>query len=274
MVYIVGAGPGAEDLITLRGARLLAEADVVIYAGSLVNPGLLKRTKPQCRIYNSARMTLEEVVETVRQAEQEGLTTVRLHTGDPSLYGAIREQMDAFDTLGISYEICPGVSSFCGAAASLNMEYTLPGVSQSVVITRMEGKTPVPEKEKIRDWAAHEATMVIFLSAGLLGKLSRELIAGGYEEDGPAAIVYKATWPEEKILRCTVKELEKTAGEAGISNTALIIVGPAAAQTGYSRSLLYHPEFSTGYRKAGKTKERGQENASYEKKREGGDGSL
>lgn len=248
MVYIVGAGPGAEDLITVRGARLLKEADVVIYAGSLVNPGLLKETKAGCRIYNSAVMTLEEVVDAIREAEERGLMTVRLHTGDPCLYGAVREQMDAMDSLGIAYEVCPGVSSFCGAAAALKMEYTLPGISQSAVITRMAGRTPVPERESIRSWAAHRSTMVIFLSAGLLGELSRELIAGGYERTDPAAIVYKATWPDEKIVRCTIEELEKAAAEAGIKKTALIIAGPAAAQTGYGRSMLYHPEFTTEYR--------------------------
>ena len=257
MVYIVGAGPGAEDLITVRGARLLKEADVVIYAGSLVNPGLLKETKSGCRIYNSAVMTLEEVVETVKNAEKNGLMTVRLHTGDPCLYGAVREQMDAFESLGIPYEVCPGVSSFCGAAAALKMEYTLPGITQSTVITRMAGKTPVPERESIRAWAAHRSTMVIFLSAGLLGELSRELIAGGYEKTDPAAIVYKATWPEEKVVRCTVEELEEAAASAGIKKTALIIVGPAAAQTGYDRSLLYHPNFFTEYRK-GRMDEKGE----------------
>lgn len=249
MVYIVGAGPGAEDLITLRGARLLEEADVVIYAGSLVNPELLKRTKAGCRIYNSAKMTLEEVVETARQAEEQGLVTVRLHTGDPSLYGAIREQMDAFDRLGIPWEVCPGVSSFCGAAAALGIEYTLPEVSQSVVITRMAGRTPVPERESIRSFAAHGTTMTVFLSAGLLEELSRELIAGGYPEGTPAAIVYKATWPEERVVRCQVSGLAEAAKEAGINRTALIVVGPAVAQRDYDRSRLYDPAFTTGYRK-------------------------
>ncbi len=255
MVYMVGAGPGAEDLITVRGARLLGDADVVIYAGSLVNPGLLKLTKRGCKIYNSASMTLEEVVETVRKAEKEGLITVRLHTGDPSIYGAIREQMDAFDKEEITYEICPGVSSFCGAAAALQMEYTLPEISQSVIITRMEGKTGVPKRESIRAFAAHQATMTIFLSAGLLEKLSRELIAGGYEEDTPAAIVYKATWPDEKVIRCTVKNLAEEGKREGISRMALIIVGQAVAQKDYERSRLYHPEFTTGYRQGEKGKE-------------------
>ena len=168
MVYFVGAGSGAVDLITVRGQRLLQKADVVIYAGSLVNPQLLRETRPDCRLYNSAKMTLEEVLEVIQQAERENALIVRLHTGDPCLYGAIREQMDQLDELGIKYEYVPGVSSFCAAAAAMNAEYTLPDVSQTVIITRMAGRTPVPEKEEIAKLAAHQATMVIFLSTGLL----------------------------------------------------------------------------------------------------------
>ena len=236
MVYIVGAGPGAADLITVRGSRLLGEADVVIYAGSLVNPELLSWTKEGARLYDSAVMTLEEVAEVIREAEEAGCVTVRLHTGDPSLYGAIREQMDRLDEMGISYEICPGVSSFSGAAAALQMEYTLPGISQSVVITRMAGRTPVPEQESIRALAAHQATMVVFLSAGMLSRLSEELILGGYGPDTPAAIVYKATWPEERVFFCSVGTLAETAALNGISKTALIVVGDTVAQKGYQRS--------------------------------------
>ena len=254
MVHFVGAGPGAPDLITVRGQRLINEADVIIYAGSLVNPALLEGKKSGCRIYDSAKMTLEEVIETMRTAEKEGLTTVRLHTGDPSLYGAIREQMDLLDIAGISYDTTPGVSAFSGAAAALNMEYTLPGISQSVVITRIAGRTPVPEKESIESFAVHGATMVIFLSAGHLEELSRRLIDGGYAPDTPAAIVYKASWPDEKTLSCTVGTLAGTAKANGISRLALIIVGDAAAQAGYERSKLYDPTFTTGYRK-GKLKE-------------------
>ena len=224
MIHFVGAGPGAEDLITVRGRRLLREADVIIYAGSLVNPGLLKEAGEACRIYNSAVMTLEEVIAVMKQAEAEGLKTVRLHTGDPCLYGAIREQMDILDRLGIPYESCPGVSSFCAAAAALNLEYTLPGVSQSVIITRMAGRTPVPERESIASFAAHHATMVIFLSTGMLKKLSEELIKGGYEADTPAAIVYKATWPDEKRVVCTVATLAEAAERENIKKTDLIIV--------------------------------------------------
>ena len=200
MVTFVGAGSGAPDLITVRGAKLLSQADVIIYAGSLVNPALLDYKKEGCAVYNSAEMTLEEVFAVMKAAEDEGKMTVRLHTGDPCLYGAIKEQMELLDEAGISYEVVPGVSSFCGAAAAVKAEYTLPQVSQTVIITRMEGRTPVPEREKIRSLAAHQSTMVIFLSTGLLEGLSRELIAGGYAPDTPAAIVYKATWPEEKVF--------------------------------------------------------------------------
>ena len=252
MIHFVGAGPGAEDLITVRGQRYLEQADVVIYAGSLVNPGLLKSTKEGCKIYNSAKMTLEEVLEVMEQAEREQKMTVRLHTGDPCLYGAIREQMDHLDELGIAYDSCPGVSSFCGAAAALNLEYTLPEVSQSVVITRMEGRTPVPTKESIQSFAAHNATMVIFLSTGMLEELSRRLVEGGYREDTPAAIVYKATWPDEKKFICTVGTLAQTAKENKITKTALMLVGDAVNAASYDRSKLYDPGFTTEFREATK----------------------
>ena len=250
MVHIVGAGPGAEDLITVRGLRFLKEADIVIYAGSLVNPGLLKETKPGAVIYDSAKMTLEQVMAVIKDAWKEKKEVVRLHTGDPCLYGAIREQMDEMDKLGITYDICPGVSSFCGTAAALQMEYTLPGVSQSVVITRMAGRTPVPERESIRNFASHQATMVIFLSTGMLKELSEELIAGGYPADTPAAIVYKATWPEEKTVRTTIAELAEAAEREHITKTALIVVGNTVAQSGYDRSKLYDPGFTTEFRMA------------------------
>ena len=249
MIHFVGAGPGAADLITMRGARLLQETDVIIYAGSLVNPALLEYAKPGCRIFNSAEMTLEEVIEEMKDAESKGLDTVRLHTGDASLYGAIREQMDLLDELGIEYEDVPGVSSFSGAAAALNAEYTLPSVSQSVVITRMAGRTPVPEKESIRSFAAHDCTMVIFLSTGLLEEVSAELMEGGYAADAPAAIVYKATWPEEKVVHCTVSTLAQTAKENEITKTALILVGGFLGDK-YERSKLYDPGFTTEFRQA------------------------
>ena len=250
MVHFVGAGSGAADLITIRGMKLLSQADVVIYAGSLVNPELLSYTSKHCEIHNSAVMTLEEVIETIQRAEDQGKMTVRLHTGDPCLYGAIREQMDALEQSGIFYQVCPGVSSFCGAAAALGMEYTLPEISQSVVITRMAGRTPVPEKESIASFAAHGATRVIFLSTGMLEELSRQLILGGYQETTPAAIVYKATWPDEKKIICTVGTLAERARDEQITKTALILVGDAVSQSGYERSKLYDPCFTTEFRQA------------------------
>lgn len=250
MVHFVGAGPGAVDLITVRGQRYMQEADVIIYAGSLVNPGLLDLAKSDCEIYNSAKMTLEEVISVIEEAERQQKTTVRLHTGDPCLYGAVREQMDILEEKQIDYDSCPGVSSFCGAASALNLEYTLPQVSQSVIITRMAGRTPVPEKESIESFAAHQASMVIFLSTGMLQELSRRLIEGGYDADTPAAIVYRATWEDEKKVITTVEKLPDTAKAHQITRTALILVGNAVAQSNYERSKLYHPEFTTEYRKA------------------------
>ena len=250
MIHFVGAGSGAADLITVRGKKRLEEADVVIYAGSLVNPELLEYTKEGCDIYNSAKMTLEEVLEVMEQAEKEGKTTVRLHTGDPCIYGAIREQMDVLDEKGILYDYCPGVSAFCGAASALNLEYTLPDISQSVIITTMEGRTPVPSKESIQSFAAHRATMVVFLSTGMLEELSRRLIEGGYSEDTPAAIVYKATWPDEKKFICTVGTLAQTAAENHITKTALMIIGDVVGASNYERSKLYDPTFTTEFREA------------------------
>ena len=252
MIHFVGAGPGAVDLITVRGQRYLKEADVIIYAGSLVNKGLLEYAKEGCEVYNSAYMTLEEVIEVMIKSEKEDKMTVRLHTGDPCLYGAIREQMDILDEKGIDYDSCPGVSSFCGAAAALNLEYTLPDISQSVIITRMEGRTPVPTKESIQSFAAHNATMVIFLSTGMLEELSRRLVEGGYREDTPAAIVYKATWPDEKKFVCTVGTLAKTAAENNITKTALMIIGDSVSAAHYDRSKLYDPGFTTEFREATK----------------------
>ena len=249
MVHFVGAGSGAVDLITVRGAKLLGEADVVIYAGSLVNPELLNYCKEDCEIHNSATMTLEEVIAVIKEAEDAGKITVRLHTGDSSIYGAVREQFDELIELGIEYDVCPGVSSFCGAAASLKTEYTLPDVSQTVIITRTAGRTPVPERQSIASLAAHQATMVLFLSTKLTEKLQSELQAGGYPGDTPVAVVYKATWPEEKIFRCTVDTLHKTVSENGLTKTSLIIVGNCMGDQ-YLRSMLYHPTFTTEYREA------------------------
>lgn len=248
MVHFVGAGPGAPDLITVRGKNLLEKADVVIYAGSLVNPELLTGTRKDCEIYNSAKMTLEEVLEVMRQASAEGKEVVRLHTGEPSIYGAVREQMDALDALGISYDSCPGVSACFGAASSLNLEYTLPEVSQSLIITRMAGRTGVPERESIESFAAHQASMAIYLSTGMLRELSKRLIAGGYSGDTPAALVYRATWKEEQDFICTVETLAETAEKHGIKKTALVIVGDVVRHGSYARSKLYDPDFTTEFR--------------------------
>ena len=250
MIHFVGAGSGAADLITVRGAKLLKDADVIIYAGSLVSPALLDYAQANCAIHNSATMTLEEVIGVMRSAEKTGKITVRLHTGDPCLYGAIREQMDLLDAAGIAYDYTPGVSSFCGAAAALKAEYTLPSVSQSVIITRMEGRTPVPEKEAMRSMASHGCSMVIFLSTGLLDALADELIAGGtYTTNTPAALVYKATWPEEKVFHCTVGTLAQTAKENNVTKTALVCVGDFL-NSAYERSKLYDPSFTTEFRQA------------------------
>ena len=249
MIHFVGAGCGAPDLITLRGKKHIENADVIVYAGSLVNKELLQYAKKDCAIYDSSKMTLEEIIKVIAAAEREGLSVVRLHTGDPSLYGAIGEQMQELDMLGIEYDITPGVSAFSGAAASLKAEYTLPDVSQTVIITRAAGRTGVPGSEDLRSLASHGATMVLYLSAGLLDKVASDLIAGGYDADTPAAIVYKASWADEKICRCTVGTLKQAAEAAGITKTALIVVGKFL-EGSFSRSRLYDPGFSTEFREA------------------------
>lgn len=249
MIHFVGSGSGAVDLITVRGAKLLSQADVIVYAGSLVNPQLLDEyAKKDCKVYNSAKLHLDEVISIMIEAEKNNLTTVRLHTGDPSIYGAIREQMDRLKELNITYDVCPGVSSFCGMASSLKCEYTLPDISQTVIITRMEGRTPVPNREKISKLAKHGSTMIIFLSTGLLKELSVELIKGGYSPNTLAVIVYKATWEDEKICYCTVDTLYQTAQKNGITKTALIGIGGFLGND-YELSKLYDKHFSTEFRK-------------------------
>lgn len=249
MVYFIGAGPGAVDLITVRGCELLKKADVVIYAGSLVNPELLAYTKADCKIFNSATMTLEEVVEVFVREYAKGKILVRLHTGDPSIYGAIREQMDMLDKHDLEYCVVPGVSSFCGAAAALNAEYTLPDVSQTVILSRMEGRTPVPPNEEIAKLASHKASMVLFLTSSMVEQLSKKLMEGGYQFETPAAIVYKATWPDQKIIRTTVGNLHQSAMENNITKTALILVGDFLCGR-YERSKLYDGSFTHEFRKA------------------------
>ena len=251
MVHIVGAGPGDPELITVKGQRYLSEADVVIYAGSLVNPALLDFCQEGAEIHNSASMTLDEVVAVIENAEQKGQVTVRLHTGDPSVYGAIQEQMDAFSKKGIAYDIVPGVSSCFATAAALKQEYTLPGISQTVIITRNEGRTPVPEAEKLRSLAKHQSTMCIYLSIAMLDKVVEELIAGGYAPDTPIAIVQRASWPEEKIVRGTLATIVKDIEGKNIDRTAMIVVSRCLGAS-YDLSRLYAPEFSHMFREASK----------------------
>ncbi len=250
MIRFVGAGPGAVDLITVRGMEFIKKADVIIYAGSLINPELLGYAEKDPELFDSAYMTLEEVLQVMESADREGKEVVRLHSGDPSVYGAVREQMDALEKKGICYESCPGVSACFGAAAAMNLEFTLPGISQTLIITRLEGRTKVPEKEKMELLAGHNASMAVYLSAGMTERLSEELIKGGYPPDTPAALVYKATWDDEKIVTGTVGSLKEMAKENGIEKTALILVGKALGKEAYERSGLYDPAFSTGFRKA------------------------
>lgn len=249
MIHFIGAGPGAVDLITVRGAEILRRAGMIIYAGSLVNPALLEYAPEDCEVYDSAGMTLDEVIEKLEEGHRRGLVTVRLHTGDPSLYGAVREQTDRLKQLGIGFETTPGVSSFCAAAAALGAEYTLPGVSQTLIISRMAGRTPVPEKEKIEKLAAHNASMALFLSAAMLGKLCLALIAGGYSAGTKAAVVRKASWPDQRIVRGVLSDIAALAGAEGIRNTALLLVGDFLGDE-YELSRLYDKSFSHTFREA------------------------
>ena len=248
-VYFVGAGPGDPDLITVKGRRLLSEADVVIYAGSLVNPALLEVTREDCEIHNSASMTLQEVIAVMQKAVAEEKMVVRLHTGDPSIYGAIQEQIDCLNPLGIRWEVIPGVSSFLASAAALGQEYTLPGISQTVIITRMEGRTPVPDREKIRALAEHQATMCIFLSVHMFADLVRDLMEGGYPADTPVAVVEKASWPDQRIFRGTLTTIADQLAAAGVNRTAMVIIGKVLDGE-YERSRLYAPEFGHMFREA------------------------
>lgn len=248
-VYFVGAGPGACDLITVRGQRLLEEADLIIYAGSLVNPKLLSFAKEGVSVFDSSKMTLDEMIDEMAAAAKNDQTVVRLHTGDPSLYGAIGEQMRELKKRDIPFEICPGVSACFGAAASLSLEYTLPDISQTLILTRMSGKTSVPESESIESMASHKASMAIYLSSGRLLELIQRLIAGGYEESTPSALCYKATWPDEKIIKAPLSKIPELAEKEGIDHFALLIVGAALDSHDFSNSKLYDKTFETAFRK-------------------------
>lgn len=251
MISFVGAGPGDVDLITIKGRQLLEKADMVIYAGSLVSKDHLKFCRDSCKIYNSASMTLEEIVDKMEKAVKEGLKVVRLHTGDPTIYGAIREQMDLLDEMGIEYEVIPGVSSFTAACSAIKKEFTLPNVAQTVILTRIEGRTPVPEEEDLELLAKHKASMALFLSVKDMDRVVKKLNKGYGREDVPVAVVYKATWDDEKIIMGTLKDIEKKVEQAGITKTAQILVGDFIKGE-YERSKLYDPFFSHEYREASK----------------------
>ena len=248
-VHIVGAGPGDPELITRKGYRLVQEADVVIYAGSLVNPAILEACKEGCEIHNSASMSLDDVLAVTKARVAEGKTVVRLHTGDPAIYGAIQEQMDALKEMGITYDVTPGVSSFLATAAALQQEYTLPNVTQTVIITRMEGRTPMPEKEKLSMLASHGATMCIFLSVQMIDKVAAELIEGGYDKTTPVAIVVKASWPDQRIIRGTLETIADVVAEEGVIRQAMIVVS-RVLDTDYELSKLYDKGFAHMYRDA------------------------
>ena len=249
MISFVGAGPGNVDLITIKGRRLLEEADTVIYAGSLVSKEHLEFCKKGADLYNSAGMTLEEVIEVIQTAVKENKNVVRLHTGDPTIYGAIREQMDLLDVKGIDYEVVPGVSSFTAACASIKREFTLPDVSQTVILTRIEGRTPVPEGEDLESLAKHNASMAIFLSVQEIDRVVEQLVKGYGSDDVPVAVVYKASWEDEEIIFGTLKDIEEKVKKSNINKMSQILVG-RFIEGDYERSKLYDPSFTHEFRKA------------------------
>lgn len=247
MVSFIGAGPGDPELLTIKGKKIIDSADVIIYAGSLVNPAVLAGAKESAVIYNSATMHLDEVIQVMKEAEEKGLKVARVHTGDPAIFGAHREQMDRLDELGIEYEVIPGVSSFLATAAVLKKEYTLPGVSQTVILTRMEGRTPMPPKEKLLDLARHNATMIIFLSVGMVKEMSG-ILRQAYPPQTPVAVVYKATWEDQRIVYGNLTDIAEKVEEAGIQKTALTVVGDFLGSE-YELSKLYDKTFTTEFRK-------------------------
>ncbi|MGC5346690.1 precorrin-4 C(11)-methyltransferase [Streptomyces sp. AM 4-1-1] len=251
-VTFVGAGPGAADLLTFRAARAIADADIVIWAASLVQEEVLEHAREGAEILDSARMSLEEVVAVYERAAAEGLRVARIHSGDPALWGGTQEQVDRCAELGVAVEIVPGVSSFSAVAAIAGRELTIPEVAQSVILTRLGGgKTPMPPGEEVREFARHGTTMAVFLSAARSGQLTQELLEGGYPTATPVVIAYQATWPEELILHCTIETLEATVKEHRLWKHTLFLVGPALSASG-TRSHLYHPGHFHGFRKADK----------------------
>ena len=248
-VWFIGAGPGAPDLMTLRGSRFISEADVVVWARSLVHEGVLDYASPEAEIVESTSVPLEGVREFYERAVAEDLRVARIHSGDPSLYGAMLEQIEVCEELGLEWEIVPGVSSLGAAAAAIGRELTVPEISQSVVITRRASRTPMPDGEDIKSFAAHGTTMAIFLSAAKPRVLQEELLDGGYDAETPCAIVYRASWPDEKISECRLGDLADNVREMGVTRQTLILVGPGLAAGG-TRSHLYSPGFSHMFRKA------------------------
>lgn len=251
-VYFIGAGPGDPELLTCKGYRHIETADYIIYAGSLVNPAIFGHHKADCRLYDSASMTLQEVLALMREGVDKGLKVIRLHTGDPSLYGAIQEQMDILKSWGIPYEVVPGVSSYSASAAALKREFTLPGVSQSLILTRLSGRTSVPELEELELLASHQTSMAIFLSVGMMDTVVEKL-ATHYSMDTPIAVIYRASWPDQQIVRGQLATIAAQVKEAGIRKTAQILVGPfleKELEVGYEYSKLYDPSFTHEYRKA------------------------
>jgi len=243
-VYFIGAGPGDPELLTIRARNIIERADVIIYADSLINPEVCASARDGAEIYPSASLSLEEITEIIVNAVREGKVVARLQSGDPSIYGAIHEQMAALDEKGIAYEIIPGVSSLFAAAASLKTELTVPELSQTVIITRMEGKTPVPALESLKSLAQHQTSLAIFLSASLVEKVVTELLAGGYQPETPAAVVYRATWKDEVVLRTTLSNLAEKVKASGIRKQALILVGAFLNSRGkHRRSKLYNRGF-------------------------------
>ncbi|MFT9493680.1 precorrin-4 C(11)-methyltransferase [Anaerosolibacter sp.] len=248
MVYFIGAGPGDPELITVKGQRIVKEADIIIYAGSLVNKAIIDCRREDAEVHNSASMTLEEVIEVMERGIAQGKLVARVHTGDPSIYGAIREQMDILDEKRITYEVIPGVSSFVGSAAAIKKEFTLPGITQTVILTRMEGRTDVPEKENLEKLAQHRASMCIFLSVHMIDDVVKKL-AVHYPMTTPIAVVQKATWEDQKIVLGTLADIGDKVREAGINKTAQIMVGDFLGDT-YEKSKLYDKDFSHEFRSA------------------------
>ncbi len=248
-VWFIGAGPGAPDLLTIRGAKLIAEADVVVWARSLVHEGVLEHASSDAEIIESTTIPLEGVLELYERAVREDVEVARIHSGDPSLWGAVLEQVEFCEELGLDWEIVPGVSSLGAAAASIGRELTVPEVAQSVILTRRASRTPMPNNEDIRAFAAHGTTMAIFLSAARPRPLQEELLEGGYAPDTPCAVVYKASWPDEQVIECRLDELANRIREAGFTRQALVLVGPGLEAAG-TRSHLYSPAFSHSFRKA------------------------